>query len=148
MDKRTFTPRFVFVFVIIIVSAFLRIIPHWPNFTPIAAIALFGGASLNKKWLALSSYSSNVFQRFNYRIPCYMVAVYISFIITVYGMSLLKKGKHKILLSQQLLLRLFLISPILLCGWVAIYSQDITGIISCYTMALPFLSLSSWRFVL
>ena len=30
----------------------MRLLPHWPNFTPIAAIALFGGTKLNKKWLA------------------------------------------------------------------------------------------------
>jgi len=41
-----------FVISVIIAGAFFRFIPHWPNFTPIAAMALFGGAYLGRKHLA------------------------------------------------------------------------------------------------
>ena len=34
---------------IIIGAIFLRLVPHMPNFTPIGAVALFGGVYFNKK---------------------------------------------------------------------------------------------------
>ncbi|HEX6740653.1 MAG TPA: DUF6580 family putative transport protein, partial [Sphingomicrobium sp.] len=36
----------------ILVAAALRLLPHPPNFTPIGAIALFGGAYLGRQSLA------------------------------------------------------------------------------------------------
>jgi hypothetical protein len=37
-------PRFLTLLGIVAAAAALRLLPHWPNFTPIAAMALFGGA--------------------------------------------------------------------------------------------------------
>jgi hypothetical protein len=37
---------------LIFAAAFLRLIPHAPNFSPIGAIALFGGAYLGRSYLA------------------------------------------------------------------------------------------------
>ena len=36
----------------ILAAAALRLVPHPPNFTPIGAMALFGGAYLGRRWLA------------------------------------------------------------------------------------------------
>ena len=36
--------------IIILLAAFTRIMPHPPNFSPIAAIGLFGAAHFTKKW--------------------------------------------------------------------------------------------------
>lgn len=38
---------------LILVAAFSRLIPHYPNFTAVGAAALFGAAHLNKKALSL-----------------------------------------------------------------------------------------------
>ena len=38
--------------IIILVAVFTRLIPHPPNFSPIAAIGLFGAAHFAKKWHA------------------------------------------------------------------------------------------------
>ena len=38
----------------ILAAAIIRLLPHPPNFTPIFAMALFGGAYLNNKKLAFS----------------------------------------------------------------------------------------------
>jgi len=40
-------------FTLIISTVFLRLIPHPANFTPIAAVGLFGAAYFSKKWQAL-----------------------------------------------------------------------------------------------
>jgi hypothetical protein len=36
-------------------AAALRLMPHPPNFTPIGAMALFGGAYLRRRWLAFAA---------------------------------------------------------------------------------------------
>ena len=39
-------PRFLFLAGMILAAAASRLIPHPPNFSPIAALALFGGAAI------------------------------------------------------------------------------------------------------
>jgi hypothetical protein len=50
--KNIFTPRFLFVAGAVAIAAISRVFPHIDNFTPIAAMALFGAASMNDKKLA------------------------------------------------------------------------------------------------
>lgn len=38
---------------LILVAAASRLLPHWPNFVPVGAMALFGAAALPKRWLAV-----------------------------------------------------------------------------------------------
>src|SRR4051812_5110350 len=53
MKSKTFTPRFLFITLIIIVAAFSRIIPHPLNFSCLSAICIFGSAHFTKKWQAI-----------------------------------------------------------------------------------------------
>ena len=46
MKSNFLSPKFIFVSVAILIAALSRLLPHLPNFTPVAAIALFGGAFL------------------------------------------------------------------------------------------------------
>jgi hypothetical protein len=39
----------------IAVAAVLRLVPHLPNFSPIDAMALFGGAYLGRRWIAFAA---------------------------------------------------------------------------------------------
>ena len=52
MKSKIFTPRFLFISIAILVAAVSRLLPHPFNFTPIAAMALFGGAMLGNKKIA------------------------------------------------------------------------------------------------
>jgi hypothetical protein len=52
MKSKILTPRFVFVTSAIVLAAASRLFPHIPNFTPIAAMALFGGVYFTDKKLA------------------------------------------------------------------------------------------------
>ena len=38
---------------LILLAAASRLLPHWPNFGPVGAMALFGAASFSRKWMAL-----------------------------------------------------------------------------------------------
>jgi hypothetical protein len=44
-------PKIILVLSAIMVAAIFRLIPHWPNFTPMAAIALAGGALVTNRFL-------------------------------------------------------------------------------------------------
>jgi hypothetical protein len=52
MTTKYFTPRFIFITSAILIAAISRLFPHIPNFTPIAAMALFGGVCFSDKRLA------------------------------------------------------------------------------------------------
>ncbi len=52
MKSKIFTPRFVFITIAILLAAISRVLPHPSNFTPIAAMALFGGACFADKRIA------------------------------------------------------------------------------------------------
>lgn len=53
MKSKVLNPRFIFITSAIMVAAVSRLFPHIPNFTPIAAIALFGGAYFTDKRMAV-----------------------------------------------------------------------------------------------
>ncbi len=78
MNWKAITPKVLVVTLIIVFAAGMRLIPHYPNFTPIAAIALFGGAHLGKRWLAFAVplaalLISDIFLGFhNMMIPVYL----------------------------------------------------------------------------
>ena len=36
----------------ILLAAASRLLPHWPNFTPVGAMALFGAAAFPRRWMA------------------------------------------------------------------------------------------------
>jgi len=42
------------VFVVILAAAMSRLIPHWPNFTPVMAIALVGGVAFSNRALSVA----------------------------------------------------------------------------------------------
>lgn len=52
MTNKIFSPRFIFITTAILVAAISRLFPHIPNFTPIAAMALFGSVYMTDKRLA------------------------------------------------------------------------------------------------
>ena len=52
MKSKLFTPQFIFVTSAMLIGAVSRLLPHIDNFTPIAAMALFGGATIANKRLA------------------------------------------------------------------------------------------------
>lgn len=142
MNKTSTTPRIIFIASLILMAAAMRLVPHWPNFTPIAAIALFGGAALNRKWLAFllplaAMLISDVIIGFH----SYIAAVYISFAITVLmGMSISKSMKaYKIgLTSVASSMIFFIITNFAVWLGSPFYPQSLSGLMTCYAAGLPF----------
>jgi hypothetical protein len=127
----------------ILFGAFMRLIPHWPNFTPVAAIALFAGAHLGRKHLAFiipmaAMLLSDIFLGFH---P-YMLSVYLSFAGVVgIGILLTNRIKAGTVLTASLSASaiFFIITNFAIWLGSPHYTQNIAGLLECYTLALPFL---------
>ena len=139
---------------LILFASFSRIIPHMPNFTPIGAIALFGGAYLKNRyhaflipmislWLSdiiLNNFIFSFYSEFTWFYPGFLWQ-YISFIlIIVIGHLFLKKLNFKNIfittISSSLLFFIITNFGVWISG--SMYTLDFQGLISCYIMALPF----------
>jgi hypothetical protein len=128
---------------VILFGAVMRLIPHWPNFTPIAAIALFGGAHLQKKHLAfIIPLAAMLLSDLILGLHQWMIAVYISFALVV-GLGMLLRMKIKagtvVLASVSASLLFFIITNFAMWAGSPYYTQNIAGLTECYTLALPFL---------
>ncbi|HVF69159.1 MAG TPA: DUF6580 family putative transport protein [Xanthomonadales bacterium] len=119
----------------------LRLLPHPANFAPIAAMALFGGAYLNRKYALtvplVAMFISDLFLGFHASMPL----VYIGFFLT--GVIGLYLAKHKTVYS---VVGASLLSSILFFFltnfnyWyaTALYPKTIGGLFLSYYNALPF----------
>ena len=127
------------VLILIIFGIVSRIIPHPPNFSPVTAIALFGGLNFSNKKIAfiiplLILIISDFFLGFS----LINLIVYISFILVVFiGTRIKKITIQNILLSSLIF---FLVSNFGV--WVIGYPMTLDGLILCYTMAIPFFGYS------
>lgn len=143
MNDKKINPRIIFILTIIGFGAIMRLLPHWPNFTPIAAMALFGGAYLKRKHLAIlipfaALLMSDVFLGFHK----WMIAVYIGFALLV-GIGMLLRSRVKggtvILASLVSSVLFFLITNFAVWIGSPFYPQNIAGLMQSYTAGLPFL---------
>lgn len=127
---------------IILVTALFRLIPHWPNFTPVAALALFGAAMFERKWLGLvipglAMLLSDALLGFHGT----MSAVYLSFGLTwLLGIWALRRPTTRTIALTSVLssVLFFLITNFAVWYGDAFYSQDMQGLLACYTAGLAF----------
>jgi hypothetical protein len=126
---------------LVLIGILLRFAPHSANFTPVAAIALFGGAYLNKRSalivpLVLMIASDAVIGMHNVVLFTWGAFA----LITLLGLALRKKTSPIKVISFSLVssLLFFVVSNfgVWLMGW---YPRTADGLVQCYIMALPFL---------
>lgn len=130
-----------------ILSVLGRLIPHWPNVTPVGGASLFAGSRVAGFWayllpLAVMALTDPFVGGFNRLTP----VIYGCFLLNVFlGRRLLRKvtavrvGATAFLCSLQF----FLISNFGIWAIAATrgshyYSADLAGLLQCYSMALPF----------
>ncbi len=136
------TPKFWIVTLMILAAAFVRLIPHPPNFAPIAAIALFGGAYFSKKWAAFlvplaAMFITDLILGFHET----MWAVYLSFaLIVVIGLMMLKEKKVGNIFFASVVssVSFFIITNFGLWLSTNFYPKTGAGLAACYTAAIPF----------
>jgi hypothetical protein len=126
---------------IIFFAVILRLVPHPANVAPIAAMALFGGAYLNKKYALivplLAMFVSDLFLGFHES----MFLVYVSFLLT--GLIGIWLSKHKTLVnvigaSVFSSLLFYLLTNFNYWYATALYPKTMSGLLQSYINALPF----------
>tara|TARA_B110000438_G_scaffold217525_1_gene210263 strand:- start:462 stop:950 length:489 start_codon:yes stop_codon:yes gene_type:complete len=127
--------RNLIIFTLVMVAVATRLLPHPPNVAPITGIALFAGHRFGNKGLALfipilCMFISDLFLGFHTTLPF----VYLAFIcISFLGIYSKKISSFTILTSSSLF---FLVTNFGV--WLLGYPNNMAGLISCYTLALPF----------
>ena len=123
------------IFSMIILAVASRLLPHPPNFAPITGIALFAASKLNKKIVA-----------FLLPLFCLFITdlilglgwinlfVYSAFVmISLIGMRIKKVSVLTVLGSSLLF---FIVSN--LGVWLLYYPLTLEGLMTCFTLAIPF----------
>jgi len=129
--------------IFILFGAALRFAPHLPNFTPIAAMALFGGVYLNKKYAIILPLATMLIS--DYFIGFYdlklMLGVYLGFaIIGVIGL-LVRKNKNIFTVIGGTIFGsvvFFIITNFFVWAFYNWYAHTPSGLIRCFVMAVPF----------
>ncbi len=144
MKKFEISPKIYVVLTMIFAGAMMRLIPHWPNFTPIAAIALFGGTFLKRKDLAFlipvaAMLLSDVVLGFHTT----MFPVYASFIAIV-GMGLFLQNRLTVVntLTASLASSVLFYLVTNFASWTSglmPYPLNAAGLMQSYVAGLPFL---------
>jgi hypothetical protein len=165
MTSKKFDPRTTILLIFIAVTACLRVIFNFnydisplANFSPLGAMALFGGAYFNKKWkafifpLAMLFISDLILHQtvfkaygngFLYRGWYWVYGAFV--LMTIVGKTLLKRiSIDRFLLS--VLTCVFIHWIVTDLGvWIGskTYSQDLGGFAACLENAIPY----EWRFL-
>ena len=145
-QMKKISPNFWVVTLMVFMAAFVRLLPHPPNFAPIAAMALFGGAYFNKKSLAFAIPLIALFLTdLIIGIYSYAWVVYLSFaLIVVLGIIMLKKVsvKNLIFASVTASVSFFAITNFGVWALGTLYPKTPEGLLASYTAAIPFFQYS------
>ena len=146
---------FFFVLGLILIAAFSRIIPHYPNFTPLCAIALFGSKYFRNRNLAFlipivalwfsdviinNFILSQYFEEFTFFYSGFYWQYGSFILIALLGRKTLKNLSFLKLIGVSISssLLFFIISNFGVWVSSSFYSKDIMGLIACYIAAIPF----------
>tara|TARA_Y100000590_G_scaffold126542_1_gene144726 strand:- start:70 stop:576 length:507 start_codon:yes stop_codon:yes gene_type:complete len=127
--------------IIIFLVSLTRIFPHPPNFTPILALAIFGGAYFPNKIAALTlpviaMFLSDLILGFHSQ----MYVVYGTIVILSFLGNIIKTKNIKNLAISGLVGSLFFFIITNFSVWISgsLYPLTFDGLIQCYIMAIPF----------
>jgi len=141
-QKESLLYRTLLALALIMLAAALRVAPHPWNFTPVGAMALFSGAVLKDRRLALlvplvALFAGDVFIGFHKLIP----VVYASFLLNVLigrffanRRTVLRIGAATLLGSAQF----FLVTNLAVWWLLNSYAKTAAGLAACYLAGLPF----------
>lgn len=134
---------------LLLAGALTRILPHWPNFTAMGAVCLFGGACLRPRWaaflvpLAALVLSDLYLAAFVYGFSS-LRSVGVSYalfaLITALGMLLGRRVTGaRVLLAAVASSTLFFLGSNFAVWWLGHrYPHTLAGLHACYLAGLPF----------
>lgn len=136
-------PRVVVLISLVLAAALTRLMPHPPNMTSIAAIALFGGAYFSNRWLVFlvpltALFISDMALGGFYR---GMEVVYLSFALIVCIGLWLQKHRTVFPIAGAALassVLFFALTNLGVWAFSGMYPVTYAGLVACYTAAIPF----------
>jgi hypothetical protein len=142
---------------LVLLAAFSRIVPHMLNFSPMGAMGLFGAAYFSKKWQAIlvplaATWLSDLFINNVMYYQYYPQFTWFSggfywpygtyLLITLIGFLIFRKGvtPPKVFAGAITSTVLFFLITNFAC-WPGnpMYTQDFSGLMTCYVAGIPFI---------
>ncbi|OIO48506.1 MAG: hypothetical protein AUJ32_00420 [Parcubacteria group bacterium CG1_02_40_82] len=135
--------KILIIVLIILLAAASRLVKHPFNFTPIAAMALFSGCYLRKKWgiflpLAAMLVSDYFIGFYDWQV---MASVYVSIALAFFiGWFLSRRLKWYNVIFASLVSSVvfFLVTNFAVWAFFSWYPHTLAGLFNCFTLALPF----------
>ena len=131
--------------VLVLLCVVARLLPHWPNFTPVAACALLAGCVFRSRVIALlvplvgMGISDLFIGGYEWKI---MAVVYASLAFPLVLRNFVRDGRAIVLVPLASLLSsavFFLATNFAVWSFGGWYSADWGGLLRCYAAAIPFL---------
>lgn len=146
--------RLVTLIAIVSGAALCRLLPHPPNVTPIAAMALFAGAHFgNRKIAFLLPIAAMLVSDLVLGLTVYgfsmlksQPVVYLCMLITVAIGRLIQNNKSVLKIASATFanaILFYLVTNFSVWAWSGLYPKTWSGLIGCYTAAIPFFRNSS-----
>jgi len=140
MTKQT---KIIISLILIALGVTCRLLPHLWNFAPIAGIALFAGVYLGKRYAIVLPIVAMLVGDFfigfyDWKL---VLAVYLSFIMAGLIGTLIRKYKSmETVLAGSIVsaVLFFLTTNFVVWQFSPWYAKSFSGLVQCYTMALPF----------
>ncbi len=158
-NNKTLNIRTSLLVLIVFVAALWRLVPHWPNFTPLAAMGLFGAAYFSRKWMALlipfaALWISNLILDnavYAHQYPefyegfvwfsAFSLWIYLAFgLVILLGWIALKKVNPGRLLVVSLTASLLFFLVTNAGSWLIdpLYPKNAAGLLAAYTAGIPY----------
>jgi hypothetical protein len=146
--------RTLVIFGAILLASISRTIPHPPNFAPMTAMALFAGAVLaDKRWaialplvsLFVSDLCIEAMHKMglmsSWGIYSGMWVIYVTMVVVTF-MGFILRGRKNVGAVAGMTVAgsivFFVVTNFAVWAGGGLYSQDLGGLVACYTAAIPF----------
>lgn len=142
---RTFVADFRMMALLVALDVAARLVPHAPDFTPVAATALFAASVLRFRVLSVAVplaamlLADAALGFYDLRV---MAAVYAALALPAIAACLSRKLRQPLMIVPVLLassLTFFAFTNFAVWAFSPIYAANLGGLIKCYIAALPFL---------
>jgi len=129
-------------FSLVALLALSRLIPHPPNFTPILGMAVFSGAIISKRIIAYlvplaAMLLSDLYLGFHASMPIIYFSLAVCVLIGTFIEARVSILNSFLSISFGVIL-FFLITNFMVWYGSGMYETNISGLMTCYYMALPF----------
>ena len=124
----------------LVALAFFRLIPHPPNFTPILAISVFAGIKFKDNLFSyLVPVSSMLVSDAIIGFHSGMIIIYLAIVLSAFISRMFNTINTSVLSSCILF---FIITNFQVWMMSSSYPKSLSGILECYTVAIPFFGMT------